>query len=341
MNKHKDFAAMVESFFTEYLVKERGASHHTIRSYRDTFVQFIEYMAEQMKIKPDKILLSHIDKSRMTSFLNWLENERGASVSTRNQRRAAFCSFFKYLMYEDPIHMSQWKLAMSIKSKKGDGKALSYLTIDGIKALFEQVDIETRIGRRDLTLLSVLYNTGARVSEIISLTPLSVRTEKPYIVRLYGKGSKHRIVPVDDETIGLLKKYMEENCLNERGSESRPLFFNTWGEPLTAPGITYIVQKYASMARMLHPELIPEKISPHVFRHSRAMHLLQAGVNLVYIRDLLGHVSVQTTEIYARADSKLKREALEKAYVDIGVKEPEVKSWDRNQNLKDFLKNLT
>ena len=92
---------------------------------------------------------------------------------------------------------------------------------------------------------------------------------------------------------------------------------------------------------MFHPELIPDKISPHVFRHSRAMHLLQAGVNLVYIRDLLGHVSVQTTEIYARADSKLKREALEKAYVDIGVKEPEVKSWDRNQNLKDFLKSLT
>lgn len=341
MSESKDFSVMVESFFTEYLIKERGASPHTIRSYRDTFVLFIEYMTEQRGIKPDKLSLSHIDRNQMVSFLDWLENKKGSSVTTRNQRRAAFCSFLKYLMYEDPIHLSQWKQVLSVKSKKGEGKALSYLTIDGIKALFEQVDVGTRSGRRDLTLLSVLYNTGARVSEIISLTPLSVRTERPYVIKLYGKGAKQRIVPIDDETTYLLKKYMEENRLNERGSESHPLFFNTWGEPLTAPGITYIIQKYASMARILHPELIPKTMSPHVFRHSRAMHLLQAGVNLVYIRDLLGHVSVQTTEIYARADSKLKREALEKAYVDMGVKEPEVKSWDKNQKLKDFLKSLS
>ncbi len=241
MSKSKDFSAMVESFFTGYLIKERGASPHTIRSYRDTFVLFIEYMTGQRSIRPDKILLSHIDRNQMISFLDWLENERGASVATRNQRRAAFCSFLKYLMYEDPIHLSQWKLAMSVKYKKGEGKTISYLTIDGIKVLLEQIDVEIRYGRRDMTLLSVLYNTGARVSEIISLTPLSVRTEKPYVIKLYGKGAKQRIVPIDDETTSLLKKYMEENHLNERGSESHPLFFNTWGEALTAPGITYIV----------------------------------------------------------------------------------------------------
>lgn len=340
MSDSKDFSVMVESFFTEYLIKERGASNHTIRSYRDTFVQFIEYMAEQKQIKPDKILLSHVDKNQVVSFLDWLENERNVSVTTRNQRRAAFCSFFKYLMYEDPIHMSQWKKAMSVSAKRGDGKSLSYLTVDGIKALFEQVDIGTRSGNRDLTLLSVLYNTGARVSELTSLTPQSLRMVKPYVIKLYGKGSKQRIVPVDEDTVKLLEQYMADYHLNQSGMESHPLFFNSWGEALTTPGVTYIIQKYASMTRALHPDLIPKTISPHVFRHSRAMHLLQAGVNLVYIRDLLGHVSVQTTEIYARADSKLKREALEKAYVDMGVKEPEVKSWDKNQKLKSFLKGL-
>ena len=138
----------------------------------------------------------------------------------------------------------------------------------------------------------------------------------------------------------LLLKYMKRFGLDVHGKETHPLFYNTWGEKLTNPGIAYVINKYASMARILNPDIIPEKISPHVFRHSRAMHLLQAGVNLVYIRDILGHVSIQTTEIYARADSKQKREALEKAYESVGITEPDVKQWERNPKLRELLKSI-
>lgn len=209
-----------------------------------------------------------------------------------------------------------------------------------MKCLLEQIDTHTPTGRRNLAMLSLLYNTAARVQELINLTPSSIRRSKPYVIELFGKGSKKRLVPLDEDIMRLLETYMEENKLNLSGREHHPLFYNAWDGRLTDPGVTYIIKKYAVMARMLHPELIPERISPHVFRHTRAMHLLQAGVNLVYIRDILGHVSIQTTEVYARADSKLKREALEKAYMDIGITEPKVKSWEKNPKLKEFLKSL-
>lgn len=340
MKQSKDFALLVEGFFTEYLLKERGASQHTIRSYRDTFVLLLEYLFSVKRLPPEKVRMDIMNKDLVLSFLDWLEVERHVTVRTRNQRYAVLRSFFKYLMYEDPVHLNQWKLASSMKEKRGPSKTLSYLTPDGISLIFKQVDTSTRLGRRDLALLSTLYNTGARVSELVALTPSSIRQSKPYIIELYGKGSKKRIVPVDEDVIALLNKYMEENNLSGRGHENAPLFPNPWGERLTTPGISYIVHKYAVPARTVAPDLIPERISPHVFRHSRAMHLLQAGVNIVYIRDILGHVSIQTTEVYARADSRHKREALEKAYEEIGVTEPEMKSWEKDKKLKSFLKSL-
>ena len=128
--------------------------------------------------------------------------------------------------------------------------------------------------------------------------------------------------------------------MNLPGQESQPLFHNVWGEKLTTPGITYVIKKYYQQAQIVNSELCLDKISPHIFRHSRAMHLLQAGVNLVYIRDILGLVSIQTTEIYARADSDQKRKALEKAYADVGITEPTVKTWQQNSKLKEYLKSL-
>ena len=147
-------------------------------------------------------------------------------------------------------------------------------------------------------------------------------------------------MPVDDNMMNLLGNYMKEYGLDRPGMDHHPLFFNSWRAKLSNPGITYILHKYASMARIAHPDMVPSTPTPHTFRHSRAMHLLQAGVNLVYIRDLLGHVSIQTTEIYARADSKLKREAIENAYRDLGITEPDVKSWEKDPKLKAFLKSL-
>lgn len=340
MKTYKDFADVLQDFFTVYLVKERGASGNTIKSYRDTFVHLIAYFKAHHKMDPENLSLSVMTKDNILKFLDWLQNNKSNSVSTRNQRYAALRSFFNYMMYLDPIHMSQWKSICSIKLKKGQSETLNYLSVAGVKCLLEQIDPQTCSGRRNLTMLALLYNSGARVQELIDLTPSSIRRSKPYIIELFGKGRKKRLVPLEDNIMQLLEAYMKENRLDIPGREHHPLFYNAWQDKLTNPGVAYIIRKYATMARVLQPELIPDKISPHVFRHSRAMHLLQAGVNLLFIRDILGHVSVQTTEVYARADSKLKREALEKAYVAIGITEPTVKTWERNTKLKEFLKGL-
>jgi site-specific recombinase XerD len=340
METYKDIAVCIEKYFTDYLVKERGVSAHTMRSYRDTFILLLEYMNEEKRIPADKLGLDDIDKNTVLSFLDWLQYVKHNAVSTRNQRCATIRSFYEYLMYEDPIHMSRWKSICSIRIKREIKHSVKYLTVDGIKAILEQIDTNTREGRRNLTLLSLMYNLGARVQEMINLTPLSIRANKPYVIELFGKGAKKRLVPIDGNMMHLLENYLKEYGLDRPGMEHHPLFFNSRRAKLTNPGITYILQKYASMARMKHPDIVPVMPTPHTFRHSRAMHLLQAGVNLVYIRDLLGHVSIQTTEIYARADSKLKREAIENAYSDLGVTEPDVKSWEKDPKLKAFLKNL-
>ena len=205
----------------------------------------------------------------------------------------------------------------------------------------EQIPTNTKLGRRNLALIALLYDSGARVQELIDLSPASLNLNKPYCITLFGKGSKKRIVPLQEEQVKLLKSYMEENNLDKLANNQRPLFANNRGEKLTNAGVTYILNMYAGNARLLKPELIADKISPHTLRHSKAMHLLQAGVNLVYIRDILGHVSIQTTEIYARADSKQKREALEAAYVGVIPNLSIEGSWEKDSQLKTWLKNLS
>jgi site-specific recombinase XerD len=186
--------------------------------------------------------------------------------------------------------------------------------------------------------LPLMYDSGARVQEIIDLKPSMVRLEPPCTVKLIGKGRKARIVPLLEEQVRHLKIYMEENKLLEPHANEYPLFMNRKREKLTRMGIGYILEKYIAVARQKNPALFPDKISCHSLRHSSAMHMLQAGVNLVYIRDILGHSSIQVTEIYARADSKQKREAIEKAYAN--VTPTETPSWHQNNDLLQWLKDF-
>jgi integrase/recombinase XerD len=335
-----DFAEYLESFFTDYLAAELAVSKHTIRSYRDTFVLLIEYMSENQKVFVNKLSMKDFSRDRIIGFLNWLENNRNNSISTRNQRYACIRSFFMHMERKDPTKLATWQSIRSIKSKMTPGTAVNHLTVDAIKCLLDQIPTKTKHGRRNLTMLSLLYESGARVQELVDLTPSCIRLEKPALIRLHGKGDKTRIVPLMNQMVEILEIYLEENYLNTLSQSERPLFFNRSGAKLTSSGITYILKKYASMARIVHPELIPRQISPHILRHSKAMHLLQAGVNLVYIRDILGHVSIQSTEVYARADSKQKRESLEKASRNIIDKEIGKPSWETDNELKYFLMNL-
>ena len=332
-----DFSKYLTGFLTKYLAHERGASSNTITSYRDTFVLLITFL-ESKNIKLKNLVLEKINKGLIVQFLDWMQSERNNSNATRNVRLAAIHSFFKYIQYQHPEHLYDYQQILSIRMKKTEQTSVNYLSIEGITLLLQQPDLKTARGRRDLALLSLMYDTGSRVQEIIDLNPLSIRLDKPSTIKVVGKGNKARIVPMMERQVALLRNYMHEHQLTESAANRYPLFYNSRREKLTRAGVNYILYKYASRARMKNAKLIPEQISCHSLRHSKAMHLLQAGVNLVYIRDILGHVSVTTTEIYARADSQKKREAIESAYVDVAPKEHP--TWLKNGNLLEWLKSF-
>lgn len=340
MDKITDYAKLLTKYFSNYLLVERGVSHNTIRSYSNTFSLLLAFMEEMKSIEADRLTLSHFNRTVILDFLDWLQTNKQNSNATRNSRLAAIHSFFRYLQYEDILRIATWQEILSIKAKRQERSSFSHLSIDGVKFLLEQIPIGTKDGRRNLAMLSLLYDSGARAQELINLTPSDLFLNKPYHVILFGKGQKKRVVPLQENQIRILVAYIQETRLDDVANNKRPLFSNNRGGKLTNSGLTYIIHQYANTARVLKPELIPLKISPHTFRHSKAMHLLQAGVNLVYIRDLMGHVSIQTTEIYARADSKQKREALEKAYVDVIPANSENGRWERDSNLKTWLKGL-
>ena len=333
-----DFSKYLTDYLTRYLSHERGSSSNTITAYRDTFVLYITFMERIRNIKAEKLYLKSITKESIVAFLGWLQTERKCSDTTRNLRLATLHSFFRFVQYQNPENLYEYQSIMSIKLKKTKQTAINYLTTEGIKLLLEQPNLASEKGRRDLALLSLMYDTGSRVQEIIDLTPSAIRLDKPYTIKVTGKGNKTRIVPLLENQVKILKNYLNEHHLLTPQVRMHPLFSNSRQEKLTRPGVTHILLKYADKARVNKPELIPNKLSCHSLRHSKAMHLLQAGVNLVYIRDILGHVSVQTTEIYARADSRQKREAIENAYVDLTPKQNPI--WENNNDLLGWLKSF-
>lgn len=334
--KPTNFSYYLTNFLAKYLPGEVGASKHTIASYRDTFILFLGFLKERKGILADRLTLEIVTKDLVVEYLDWVENERHCSTATRNVRLAAIHSFFKYLQYQNPDNLLEWQRILAIPVKKTKTKTMNYLTLDGIKLLLEMPDQNSKKGRRDLALLTLMYDTGARVQEMIDLKPSQVRFDKPYTVKLIGKGNKARVVPLMEPTMLILKQYMKEQGLLEPSANVYPLFFNKRNEQLTRAGVNYILAKYKELARKQNKTLIPEILTCHCLRHSKAMHLLQSGVNLVYIRDILGHSSVQVTEIYAKVDSKQKREAIEKAYTD--VTPTEKPNWQENADLLDWLK---
>lgn len=334
-----DFSKSLTDFLTVYLPGEKGISKNTIASYKDTFILFLTFLKDEKGILADKLTLKKISKETILDFLNWIEETRHCCIATRNVRLAALHSFFQYLQYKNPENLMEWQRILSIPVKKTEKTSISYLSLDGIRLILDEPDRSTRNGRRDLALLSLIYDSGARVQEIIDLTPSMVRLDSPCTVKLIGKGNKARIVPLLDVQVKFLKTYMIEQKLTDPYANMYPLFSNSRKEKLTRAGVNYILAKYAKQARVKNSTLIPEMISCHCLRHSKAMHLLQSGVNLVYIRDILGHTSIQVTEIYARTDSRQKREAIENAYTDVLPKE--TPPWLANDDLLEWLKSFS
>lgn len=336
--KETDFARYLTQFLGVYLPGHLGSKKNTQLSYRDSFSLLLEYCRDEEKIAPEKLMVSQVDRNLILRFLKWLEEIRSCKTTTRNQRLAAIHSFFSFLMVEAPQYIEQSQKVLNIPMKKADKPPLMYLPLDSVKGLLDQPDRNTTQGRRDAVLLSLLYDTGARVQELVDLKVCDINLNDTVTVILTGKGGKSRIVPVMAPTGELLRQYIDRAGLSHPSKNRTPLFTNRGKQPLTRAGVTYILKKYASQAQASGVKYISGEITPHWLRHSKAMHLLQSGVNLIYIRDLLGHSDVSTTEIYARADETMKRKALLEAYKS--PTEDKLPEWKTDKNLLDWLKSL-
>lgn len=336
--KPTDLAKHITDFLNHYLPVECGVSRNTVQTYSYTFTLLMEFMYKEELIKPERLCLKDITKERVIRFLKWLETERNCSVSTRNARLGALHSFFRYLQYRDVAGISQWQEIISIKHKKSTSPEMAYLTVQGIKTILQQPDLGTKSGRRDFSLLGLLYDSAARVQELIDAMPENLRFDTVTSIRLVGKDNKARSVPLSETQVNNLKRYMQENKLLDSQNLKHPLFPNRQGGKLSRMAVLNIIKKYAAMTKVKHPELIPDGIGCHSFRHSKAVHMLEADINLVYIRDFLGHSSITTTEVYARVSEKKKQEALAK--LNPGIIKTGKTSWQKDKELLGFLKEL-
>jgi site-specific recombinase XerD len=305
-----DFPDYLTAFFTQYLELQRGLSQNTIASYSDAFLLLFAYFKENHNLNPDKIAFEHITRERIDDYCQWLETSRNSSIKTRNLRLTAIHSFFRYIAMREPTRISMIKSILDIKMKKSEKKVPVHLSDEEVKLLFAEPDYRKKQGIRDLAVLTVLYDSGVRVSELISLRIPDIRISGTTTLRIVGKGRKQRLVPISSATANIIKAYYKAYNIDMNISD-RNLFVNSRGEALTRPGVNYILDKYVQQARHNNPGYFNVKVSAHVMRHSKAVSLLLSEVSLIYIRDFLGHSSVVTTEIYARTNPEFLRRAIE------------------------------
>jgi integrase/recombinase XerD len=335
--KPTDLSIHLTSFLTHYLAGQRNLSPNTIKAYRDVFTLLLRYCRDVRKIAPEKLGLEHMDVSLVEGFLVHLETERKCSGPTQNHRLAAIHAFFRYVQAEEPAYIFQCQKILAIPLRRHPHPAVAYLTKEELSEILAQPDLTSVQGRRDAVLLSILYDTGARVQELIDLSVGDVRLDPPAQLRLMGKGRKMRLVPLMDSTIQLLRNHMQERGLDRPEQFCSPLFQNMRHQRLSRSGVRYILNKYVARARNRHPAFC-RSVSPHTLRHTKGMHLLQSGICLEMIADFLGHVDVKTTQIYARANLEMKRNAIEKITDPSPVRA--LPSWQQNKDLLEWLRSL-
>jgi len=341
MKKANDFAWYLSRFMTTYLSGEKKLSTNTIAVYRDTFRLFLLFCEQKLKIIPDRITISLFTKELIINYLDWLEAERKCSITTRNQRLSCIHGFFKYVQKELPERMFEVQRIIGILPGKTAKTIVPYLTEDELKILFQQPDIRTKQGKRDLVLLTLMYDTGARVQEIADLKMKDIRLNTPAVITLHGKGNKTRHVPILGRVKDLLTGYLEDHKRYSWGIalSDIPVFCNQKHQSLTRWGISFILKRYVEMARKDIGFTVNFPVTPHVLRHSKAVGMLKSGINLIYIKDFLGHSNISTTEVYARADSEMKRKALEESYKELYTHE--MPKWNEDENLMQWLNNLS
>lgn len=322
----------VKRFLLEYLVKERNLSRNTQTSYRDAIKQLLLFLAQKESAKIDQLLISHFTVENAKHFLTHIETERKCSTSTRNQRLAAVHALARFIGSHRPEHLSWCAEICGIPFKKAPQKSMHYLEKFEIDALLDAPNRKTDQGCRDYAILLFLYNSGARADEVAQIKISDLQLGRSPMVRISGKGNKTRICPLWSLTSEVLERQTKG-----RSSEEK-VFLNRYRQPMTRFGIYDLVRRYAAKIALKLPSIQSKRISPHSIRHTTAVHLLRAGVDINTIRAWLGHVSLDTTNIYAEVDLEMKARAL--AHCEILSERQQNRNWKQSPDLMDFLRSL-
>lgn len=334
-SKSDPLLANLQSFFESYLRQIRGASPHTLRSYRDSLRLFFLYLAGQKKSSIRTLRVEDIQAPQVLSFLAHIERQRTNQVTTRNCRLAAIRCFAEHLLREDFTRAEQYRRILSISAKKSKKKPVTYLEPEEVRKLIAGIGRDsTSSWLRDRALILFLYNTGARISEALAVRAGDFHLEKPRQVRLMGKGNKERYCPLWAETAQLLRKLIGSRSSND------PVFCSYRNEQLSRDGAAYILRKYVQKLSVDLPGIEKKRITLHTLRHSCAVALLQSGVDLTVIRDYLGHASIATTGHYITANIEMKQKVLQAFWKRSGLDSSKNSSWSPPSDLLKFLESL-
>lgn len=327
--------AIIRDYFTDHLPRLRGVSPHTIHSYRDSVVLLLRFLATKGGKAVTQLDLVDIDPAGILAFLSYLEKERKNGVSTRNVRLSAVHALFHFVASRNPEHLELAQRVLGIPFKRARQRAIDYLEYEEIESILQAIDRTTAQGARNYALLATMFNTGARVQEIADLRFRDLQLDKPFQVRLFGKGRKERYCPIWTQTASVLRTFCQT-----RGLESQPeahVFVNHRGAPLSRFGIRHILGKCLQRARDEAPNLGKKRLHPHSMRHSTAVALLKSGVELSTISHLLGHASPTTTSRYAKVDLEMKRKAIARVKP---VPRRSRSPWSKDSTILDWLESL-
>ena len=302
---------LIKRFFSHYLPVQKGLAVNTIVAYRDTIKLLLCYASDMLNKSVEELCVEDIDESLVLDFLEHVENTRGCSPRTRNARLAAIRALFGFIAREEPSLLLHCQTIRTIPLKRTEHKTVDYLEENEMQALLNAVDLNSRSAMRDKALLLLLYNTGARVSEIVGLKVADLRLHGIPQVKLLGKGQKYRSCPLWPETLEALHDYLKHRTAKDPAAQQ--LFLNANGSPVSRFGVRHIIGTYASAAKSQCPSIAAKAVNPHTIRHTTAMHLLRAGNDVNMVSYWLGHVDINTTHIYVEIDMEMKRRMLQKA----------------------------
>jgi site-specific recombinase XerD len=331
------FAHAVTGFFTAYLAAQRGLATNTIASYSDVIRLLIGFACERFATEPEKLQIGQLDRELVLAFLDHLERDRGNGAATRNQRLAAIKTFYRFLARSMPELMQLSVSVQAIVLKSTPCEPPPSLTEDQVEAILAVPDTGRLIGVRDHAMLQLFYNTGARVQEVADLRPEHVN-HAAATVSLTGKGGKTRTVPLWPNTCEAIDRYLQQR--DGAGITSDHLFVNARGQPLTRFGIGRRVAELAREAAARCPSLRGRTVTPHLWRHTTALHMIESGIDIAVLRDWLGHVDIRTTKAYLHVDLARKRQALEKFPPPAGGGPPQSPRW-KQPAIMEFLVRLS